>query len=349
VLPPCSARNSYTDLSGCTLIADGSARNASEAEIRLFPVAAEQYNAAASGFWPENFNQRKEQIMDNKKSRPGRGPNGQEGHENSAVSSQVPVEVIDTNPNQPRRSFDQEDLESLSDSIRNHGVLQPLIVRQVGQRFQLVAGERRLRAARAVGMGAVPVRIVNFNDQQVMEAALVENIQRADLNPIEKAQGFKDYLDRFKMTHEELGQRLGISRTAITNLIGLLDLAPDVQTAVRSGAISMSHAKILKGVTDKARQTALCRDIILKKLSVDATDVLVKQALQPAPKDGEQSEREPRPAVEKTAHVKGIEDELRQKFGARAEIRLSAKDKGQFVVSFESNDEFERILELLRK
>ena len=290
-----------------------------------------------------------------KKVRLGRGLNALFGDmsaaegNGAATSSQVPVEVIDENPNQPRRSFDETELQSLSDSIRNHGVLQPLLVRPVGERFQLVAGERRLRAARAAGIGQVPVRIVDFNDQQVMEAALVENIQRADLNPIEKAHGFKDYLDRFQMTHEELGQRLGVSRTAITNLIGLLDLADDVQSAVRTGAISMSHAKILKGVTDKARQSSLCRDIILRKLSVDATDALVKQSQQPMEKNGTAATAEPRPAVEKTTHVKGIEDELRQKFGTRVEIKQSATDKGQIALWFESNDDFERLLEMLRR
>src|SRR5437867_3065435 len=132
-------------------------------------------------------------------------------------SHQIPVAAIDANPNQPRTTFDEHELESLRDSIRNHGVLQPLVVRQVGKRYQLIAGERRLRAVRALGITEVPVNVVSFNDQQVMEAALVENIQRADLNAIEKAKGFRDYLARFKMTHEDLGQRLGISRTVISN------------------------------------------------------------------------------------------------------------------------------------
>src|SRR5438132_1675281 len=127
----------------------------------------------------------------------------------SAVASEttrVAVDRIDHNPYQPRKAFDEDELASLSDSIRSVGILQPLVVRPVGDRYQLVAGERRLRAAEAVGFGDVPVRVVDFNDQQVLEAALVENIQRTDLNPIEKAQGFQDYLQRFTMTHEELAK-----------------------------------------------------------------------------------------------------------------------------------------------
>jgi ParB family chromosome partitioning protein len=274
-------------------------------------------------------------------------------------AQQLPVTAIDTNPTQPRRTFDESDLQSLRESIRNHGVLQPLVVRRVGQRYQLVAGERRLRAVRSLGLAQVPVQVVDFNDQQVMEAALVENIQRTDLNPIEKAQGFRDYLGRFKMTHEELGRRLGISRTVISNLLGLLDLAEDVQSAIRGGALSTSHAKILKGVGDKSLQSKLCKEIILRNLSVDATDILVKQAQEPAAsgaagdsKDGgsdASSERPVKDAVKKTNHVIGIENELRQKLSMRVEIKLSSQDRGQIVLRFDNNDDFERLLEILRK
>jgi ParB family chromosome partitioning protein len=281
-------------------------------------------------------------------------------------SQQLPVTAIDANPNQPRRTFDESDLQSLRDSIRNHGVLQPLVVRRVGQRYQLVAGERRLRAVRALGITQVPVQVVDFNDQLVMEAALVENIQRADLNPIEKAQGFRDYLGRFKMSHEDLGKRLGISRTVISNLLGFLDLADEVQSAVRGGALSTSHAKILKGVPDKSLQSKLCKEIILRNLSVDATDILVKQALtqtqaqsqEPAthsrgddPEAGADlppGERPVKDAVLKTNHVIAIENELRQKLLLRIEIKLFGQDRGQFVLRFENNDDFERLLEILR-
>ena len=135
-------------------------------------------------------------------------------------------------------------------------MLQPLVVRQVRDGYQLVAGERRLRAARAAGLPAVPVTVVDFNDQQVLEAALVENIQRSDLNPIEKAHGFKDYLTRYEMTHEQLAARLGLGRATITNLVALLDLPAELQEAVRVGQLSTGHAKVLKGVADPARPRA---------------------------------------------------------------------------------------------
>jgi ParB family chromosome partitioning protein len=265
-----------------------------------------------------------------------------------AASTQVSVEAIDQNPYQPRKEFDDDSLAALRDSIKVHGVLQPLVVRQVDGRYQLIAGERRLRAAKDAGLAAVPVTVVDFNDQQVLEAALVENIQREDLNPIEKAIGFKDYLDRFQMTHEHLAARLGLSRSTITNLVALLELPSEVQNAVRVGQLSTGHAKVLKGISDPARQAALAREAVARGLSVHANEALVRQpptaTEQPAPE---------RPAYktppEKTNHVQAIEDELRQKLGVRLEVRVKSKEKGQFVLHFESNDDFERLVEVLRR
>jgi ParB family chromosome partitioning protein len=262
--------------------------------------------------------------------------------------SNVPVEAIEQNPYQPRKAFDDDELSSLSASIRSHGILQPLVVRQLGDRYQLVAGERRLRAARSAGLAAVPVRIVNFNDQQVVEAALVENIQRTDLNPIEKAQGFADYLDRFRMTHEQLAARIGLARSTITNLVALLDLPDEIQNSLRVGQLSTGHAKLLKGIPDRDRQLSISKEIIARGLSVHATEAYLKQP-PPEEKPEAADAASPRPAAEKTMHILGVEDELRQKLGMKVEVRVRAKDKGQIVISFESNDDFERALEALRK
>jgi ParB family chromosome partitioning protein len=264
-------------------------------------------------------------------------------------SLRVAVDRIQQNPYQPRKSFDDDDLASLRDSIRTHGILQPLVVRKVGDQFQLIAGERRLRAAQAAGMTEVPVRIVDFNDQQVLEAALVENIQRADLNPIEKAEGFKDYLERFGMTQEQLAQRLGLDRTTITNLVNLLELVPDVQEAVRLGQISLGHAKVLKGVSDRARQMSLCKEVIARGHSVRALEALVKGQPPEPISNGGGGGGSARPIVEKTAHVQSLEDDLRHKLATRVEIRLKGKDRGQIIIDFETNDEFERLMEMLNK
>jgi ParB family chromosome partitioning protein len=292
-----------------------------------------------------------EPVME-KKTRLGRGLDALlgtgEGEAPVAVQSEVPLSAIERNPYQPRKTFDDDELSSLTESVKQHGVLQPLVVRQVGDRYQLVAGERRLRAAQTAGLAAVPVRVVDFNDQQVLEAALVENIQRSDLNPIEKALGFKEYLDRFHMTHEQLASRLGLARPTITNLVALLDLPSQIQEAVRVGQLSTGHAKLLKGLTDRDRQLVLAKDIVNRGLSVHATEALLKQPQAEDNEPGRNGEARTRSAVEKSAHVQGMENELRQKLGVRVEIKQRAKDKGQVVLDFESNDDFERLLEVLR-
>ena len=263
----------------------------------------------------------------------------------------LPVNRIQHNPYQPRKIFDDEQLSQLTQSIRNHGVLQPLVVRAAGETFQLIAGERRLRAAQVAGLTEVPVHVVDFNDQQVLEAALAENIQRSDLNPIEKAEGFKDYLDRYGGSKEDLAHRLGMDRTSVSNLVHLLNLPEEVQMAVRQEQISLGHAKILKGMSDPVLQISLTKDIMLKGLSVKALELLVKQHKN----GGNPVEPENKPAksngatIEKTNHVLGIETELRHKFATKFEIKLKAVDKGQIVINFESNDDFERVVELLRK
>lgn len=283
------------------------------------------------------------------KRRLGRGLDallGSPGTDNgTAQLAQVAIDRIESNPYQPRRAFDTDELNALSESIRLHGVLQPLVVRPVGDHYQLVAGERRLKAAREAGFADVPVRVVDFNDQQVLEAALVENIQRADLNAIEKAQGFQDYLQRFSMTHEQLAGRLGLDRTTVTNLVRLLELPPEVQEAVRVGQISAGHARALLAVPDRERQISLCKEVIARGHSVRATEALVKEQ-KPA---GQPSSTSDKPAApEKTTHVQGIEDELRKTLAVRVQIRLRDKERGQIVLDFDSNDDFERILQALR-
>lgn len=292
--------------------------------------------------------------MDQTKPRLGRGLDALLGAVNGSgvlgigtTVGSVRLDQIHHNPYQPRKRFDDDELKQLADSIKVHGVLQPLVVRAASDGYQLIAGERRLRAATLAGLPEVPVHVVGFDDQQVYEAALVENIQRSDLNPIEKAQGFKDYLERYGITQDELGRRLGLDRSSISNLVGLLNLPEEIQTAVRLGQLSLGHAKILKGVPDPDKQIQLAREVMFKHLSVSALDVLAREAkAEVAEKTGEKPAR---PPIEKTAHVQSLEDELRQRFATRVEIKVKAKEKGQIVIGFDSNDEFERILSALTK
>jgi ParB family transcriptional regulator, chromosome partitioning protein len=295
-----------------------------------------------------------EEHMDKK--RLGRGLDALLGGPGTALAeappeAEVPLTKIQHNPYQPRKSFDADELASLSASVKAHGILQPLVVRLAGDGYQLVAGERRLRAAQDAGLSSVPVHVVDFNDQQVLEAALAENIQRSDLNPIEKAHGFKDYLDRFSMNHEQLAQRLGLARSTITNLVNLLELAPEVQEGLRLNQLSEAHAKLLKGVKNRERQVALFKQIVAMGLSVKATEGLVREQKDAPVEPSRASDREPGHDTppEKTPHVKSLEDELRQKLATPVEIRLRSKDKGQILIRFESNDDFMRILDVLRK
>jgi ParB family chromosome partitioning protein len=271
---------------------------------------------------------------------------GGNGTEPVGPVNRIPLERINENPYQPRKTFDLEELASLRDSIREFGVLQPIVVRNVGEGYQLIAGERRLRAAREAGLAEIPVTVVDFTDQQVNEAALVENIQRTDLNPIEKAQGFRDYLDRFKLTQEQLAERIGIDRTSISNLLGLLNLPSEVQDWVRAGQLTLGHAKVLKGLRDAPRQMSLAKETIARGLSVHALEALIKA--QNAEAAGLPIPEKPAPPV-KTAHIQAIEDELRGKLGVKVQVKQRTKDKGQLILSFDNNDDFERLVEVLRR
>lgn len=271
----------------------------------------------------------------------------------------LPVERIQRNPYQPRKEFDADELRSLTESVRTHGVLQPLVVREREGEYELIAGERRLRAAQAAGLAEVPVHIVRFDDQQVFEAALIENIQRSDLNPIEKAQGFRDYLDRFGLTQEQLGARLGLDRSTVSNLLGLLNLPAEVQDAVRLGQITLGHAKVIKGVSDPAQQVALCKETVLRNYSVHALELLVKQRKQGLSAGSDEHSKQDRggsqrqadtsssEGPEKTSHVLALETELKRRLAVKAEIRLKASDRGQVILPFENTEDFERIVHAL--
>jgi ParB family transcriptional regulator, chromosome partitioning protein len=275
---------------------------------------------------------------------PGDAP-AHEGNQQTTLS----LSAIAANPYQARRAFDEDEIKHLSDSIKTHGILQPLVVRAVNGSFQLIAGERRLRAAQQAGLAEVPVTVVNFDDQQVFEASLVENIQRSDLNPIEKAQGFKDYLERYGGTHEQLAARIGIDRSSVSNLVNLLQLPDEVQDAVRLNHITLGHAKILKGLASRQRQIELCKEVMMKGLSVKALELIVKQhRIEAEAAAATAAMKELTPSY-KTAHVQVIETELRQRFATRVEIRVKEKDKGHIVIGFDTSDEFERIVETMRR
>jgi ParB family chromosome partitioning protein len=294
--------------------------------------------------------------MDTTKPRLGRGleallgPNT-EGTTTTA-DSMVPVAKIQPNPHQPRKTFDEDELIALAESIKAHGVIQPLAVRKSGDQYLLVAGERRLRAAQLAGLTEVPVHFLELSEQELSEVALVENLHRTDLNPIEKAIAFKQYIEKYQVTHEVLGQKLSLDRSTVANFIGLLSAAPEVQEALRLGQITLGHAKLLKALPHD-QQVAFCREIIMKGVSVAGLTELIKaeKARQDAALEAGEPGKEATPtrAVVKTAHVLHVESELRHHLACKVEIKVKAREKGQIVIGFDSNDEFERLVEALKK
>ncbi len=261
--------------------------------------------------------------------------------------SEVPIAQIETNRFQPRKEFDRESIEALRSSLETHGLLQPIVVRKNGDHFELIAGERRLRAAKEAGWSNIAVHVVDMNDQSVFEAALVENIQRSDLNPLEKAKGFQEYLEKYKVSQEHLAKRIGVDRATVANLIRLLELPPKVQEAVRHGQITFGHARALLSLDEPEQQVALCKEILSKGMSVRQVEATIKE-MKSAGTAAAEAAAEPKADVPKTHHVQQIEDELRQRFATKVAIKLKAADKGQVVIQFDNNDDFERILAILR-
>jgi ParB family chromosome partitioning protein len=279
----------------------------------------------------------------------------------SQASAEAPVgeftlieeSTISRNPFQPRKEFAEESLAEMVTSISQHGILQPLLVRVVDGAFQLIAGERRLLAARRAGLAKVPCRIIELDDKGVCEVAIIENVQRADLSDLEKAQAFQDYLDKFGGTIEELAAKLGKNRSTVSNCLRLLELPDFVKISLGSGKITAGHARALLPLDEEADQIAMCQRIDSEKLSVRQTEDEVRQKLQVA--DGgetipfQNGEAKGKPPVRISRHVLEIQQQLREVLGAKVEIRLKAKDSGKLIVHFTSNDEFERIVGFLRK
>ena len=268
-----------------------------------------------------------------------------------APPDEAPTALIDPNPFQPRRDFAESAINELADSLRAHGLLQPIVVRRAGERYQLIAGERRLRAAKSLGWERVAAQIIEADDQRMAELAIVENLQRKDLNPIEKASSFQQYIERFRCTQEELAKRLQIERSTMANFIRLLELPQPIQNAVRSGALSQGHARALLPLGDEREQLALCRRIESEGLSVRVTERLVQETIDRA--DQERTAASPGAAQSAKRSRRGseqiaaLEQEIRAATGCKASIRQGARGAGRIVLQFASHEDFERVRDLL--
>lgn len=265
----------------------------------------------------------------------------------------IHIELIERNPFQPRKDFDEEGIAELAESIKQHGVLQPLLVRPHNGSYQLIAGERRMLASKKAGFETVPCRVLQLEDKQVCAVAIEENLKRKDLNVLEKAQAFKEYLDRFESTIEELAATLSLNRSTVSNFIRLLDLAEPVKQAIRNDKISAGHARALLTLSHD-EQVELCKKATKENLSVRAVEQAVREMQGRATVPFPSAEGEQAPAPQEasdpnvTNHILSIAQQLRDQLGAKVEIKLRGKDKGRIVIDFDTNDEFERIVRHLR-
>ena len=226
-------------------------------------------------------------------------------------------------------------------------MLQPIIVRAAGERYQLIAGERRLRATIEAQIASIPARVMVLDDRRVSELAMVENLQREDLNALEKANAFKDYLKRYGGTQEELAGRLGLDRSTLSNLIRLLELPEEVQTAVMSKAISQGHARTLLGLPDGDSMVSACRRIIAESLSVRQTEAMVATGV-PTPSKPRVRKDSGESTATKAPHFVAMEEQLQARFGTAVAVRPKAKDRGQIVIEYNSAEEYDRVIELIR-
>lgn len=261
----------------------------------------------------------------------------------------VSLDRIRPCPLQPRKEFSEESLQELAESIREQGILQPLIVRQMEDHFELIAGERRWRAAKVLELDEVPVIFRAADDQEVLELALIENLQRENLNVMEEAQGYAQLIEQFQLRQEDVAQRVGKSRSHVTNAMRLLKLPSPVQDHLREGAISMGHAKVILGLPDEEEQKLAAECILRDKLNVRQTEELVelfqnKSPEIPAPGATTGGSRKSSTPATRDAHVVNLENRLQERFGTKVQLKYR-KGKGAIQIQFFNDDDLERILQ----
>jgi ParB family transcriptional regulator, chromosome partitioning protein len=257
----------------------------------------------------------------------------------------VPLNKIRPSALQPRKRFSDESLRELADSIREQGIVQPLIVRQQGDFFELIAGERRWRASQLLNLPQVPVIVREADDRSVLELALIENLQRENLNPIEEAHGYAQLAEQFQLTQEEISTKVGKSRAVVANALRLLKLPDSVQNLVRDGQISVGHAKVILGLPDEKIQKLAAERVVKKTLNVRQTEGLIAK-LQSRGEKGTSAQPKTAAAPMGDPHVEDVEGRLRELFATKVKLNY-LQGKGSLEISFFSNEELERILQIL--
>jgi ParB family transcriptional regulator, chromosome partitioning protein len=251
-----------------------------------------------------------------------------------AGAQELPIDLIAPNPHQPRRAFDQGALAELACSIKSTGIIQPVIVRRTGETYQLIAGERRWRAARLAGLSHLPALVRDVDSFTQAQMALIENIQREDLNPIDRALGYKALLSQLGLTQSEVAIRLGEDRSSVSNYLRLLELSEPVRDRVRSGELSLGHAKLLAGVSDGLEQQRLAELVISQDLSVRNLERLLQSGgAAPPPRRPESS-----------AHLVDLEKSLARQLGMRIQVRATSEGRGRLVIHYASLDQFDDLI-----
>ncbi|MBK6950977.1 MAG: ParB/RepB/Spo0J family partition protein [Crocinitomicaceae bacterium] len=278
---------------------------------------------------------------------------GMSGQTVGSISS-LSISQIEANPFNPRTNFEEAALNELSESIKEHGIIQPLTVRKLGRdKYQLISGERRFRASQLAGLEEVPCYIRIANDQNMLEMALVENIQREDLNAIEVSLSYQRLLDECDLTQEQLSQKLGKSRSNIANFLRLLKLPAAIQVGIREGLISMGHARALVTAGDEDRQVELFKQIVSDELSVRDVEALIKGEREPVAKTEKPSieesteSSEKTPAAELTATVIDFRNKLAENLSAKVAISSDNKGRGKIVITFDSQEQLDRIIDAI--
>ena len=261
--------------------------------------------------------------------------------ENVSPEIVLSIHEIEPRKDQPRKMFDEDSLQELADSIKQYGIIQPLVVQKKDELYEIIAGERRWRAARVAGLKKVPVIIREYSEQEIAEISLIENIQRQDLNPIEEAKAYQTLIQEFHLKQEELAKKLCKSRTAITNTMRLLKLDGRVQQLIIDDSISSGHGRTLLAIEDIDLQYALANKIIDEKLSVRETEKLIKNLLKEKPKNKKQVE------VKNDCIFHDLEEKMKRIIGAKVMIHRKKNGTGKIEIDYYSEDELERVVELL--
>ncbi|MFL0248545.1 ParB/RepB/Spo0J family partition protein [Candidatus Clostridium stratigraminis] len=251
----------------------------------------------------------------------------------------IPINMIKPNEKQPRKNFDAEKIEQLAESIREHGIVQPVVLKKEENAYIIIAGERRWRAAKAAGVREIPAVVMDITDKEILEISLIENIQREDLNPIEEAVAYKRLIDEFSLTQEELSKRVGKSRTAVTNCLRLMNLDPRVQEYLIEGILSEGHGRALLAVSNKDIQYNLAKNIIDEGLNVRDIEKLIKDLNNVKQKKVKENNE--------NIFYLDIKDKLQEYFGTKVQL-INKKNKGKIEIEYYSEDDLERILDILR-